>query len=404
MDASDDYSDYKTKDLYVALSCILESVNADGSWGGSDYEDWKCIITTLTTDLLLSCHVEPRDSWFIGNKKVDFIHSIRFLDNNIQETGAFGEDYWDACRLGIIINKYSLHAHFTNYNKLHSYIVRSIKEKTYQTKDEGWSGAGFYAITVDYVDSIKILDVELSNIANTVYDELVRLQGDDGAFRGATNKDGQEFVSPIWHTFQVLQTFLRRGISQSDSKITSIVNWLRNTQEEDGSFKDYRFTIMCTSYVVTTLSRLQNCQDIVQNGLKFLRSKIASFNLDSAARIMIALALRKVENPQLYFNATVLDLRNLETLEYRNKALEVECQQYNIKLQEQENRLKEYEKKYKDVGIVLTPTQAWLWPIILGLVFTVLVSFIFYLLGTKQNYLVDLPKVNIQNEVPTEHK
>jgi len=400
MNTPNEYLNYKNKDLYKALSYILDNVNEDGSWGSSDYEDWKCIITTLTTELLLSCNIEPNATWFINNKKNEFCKTIQFLDSCIQTSGAFGEDYWDACKLGIVINKYSLQDRFTNYQKLHSYIIQSIKDKAYQNKDEGWSGTAFYAITIDYIDSIKTLDIELSNIANTVYDELIRQQSTDGSFRGTTNKSGQEFVSPIWHTFQVLQTLLRRGVPATDDKIVKIVNWIKNEQEDDGSFKDYKFTIMCTSYIIMALSNLKDCHDIIQKGLNFLHSKLNSSKLDSAERIMIALPLRNMENSQLYFNATILDLRNLETLENRNAELETECNQYKSKSQEQENELNKYKEKYKDVGVVFTKTQAWL----LGLVFTVIVSAIFYLLGTKQNSLSDSNKTNTQYEIPIEHK
>jgi len=402
MNVSNEYVNYRKKDLYKALSYILDNVNEDGSWGSSDYESWKCVITTLTTELLLSCNVEPNATWFKNNQKVEFSKSIQFLDSRIQTTGMFGEDYWDACRLGIVINKYSLQDKFTNYQKLYSYIIQSIKDKVYQKKDEGWSGTGFYAITIDYIDSIKTLDIELSNIANMVYDELIRQQSTDGSFRGATNKQGQENVSPIWHTFQVLQTLLRRGVTPTDEKIIKIVNWIKNVQEEDGSFKDYRYTVMCTSYIVMALSNLANCQAVVDKALNFLHNQITNSILDSAERGMIALALRNVENSQLYFNATILDLRDLETLENRNVELEAECNRYKSKSQEQENILKKYEKKYKDAGVVLTQTQAWLWGIILCFVFTFLVSAVFYLLGTKQNNLTDSNNAKAQYEIPVE--
>jgi len=404
MDASNEYLNYKNKALFKILSYILDSVNEDGSWGSSDYEDWKCILTTLTADLLLSCNIEPNATWFVNNKKIEFSKTIQFLNNSIQDTGACGEDYWDACRLGVLINKYSLQDKFSNFQKLHTYIIQSIDQKVYQSKNEGWSGPGFYAITIDYLDSIKIMDVTLSNIANTIYDELIRQQSTDGSFRGATNKTGQEFVSPIWHTFQVLQTLLRRGVPQTDEKIKKIVDWVKQEQEDDGSFKDYKFTIMCTSYIITSLSNLNDCQDTIKKGLGFLHNQLHNPKLDSAQRIMLALALRSAENTQLYFNATILDLKNLETLESLNEELTNEFNQCKSNLSEKETKLQEYEKKYKDVGVVFTQTQAWLLGIILGLVFTVLVSAVFYLLGTKQDNLSNSNKTDTQYEIPIEHK
>ena len=399
MNTRNEYINYKKKDLYIVLSDILDNVNDDGSWGSSDYEDWKCVLTTLTVELLLSCNVDANATWFVNNKKVELNRSFEYLDNQIQSDGKFGEDYWDACRLGVVINKYAMSDKFKNYSKLHNYIMQSIENKTYQNNNEGWSGPGFYAMTINYLDSLKTIDPNISNLANTIYDELTKLQCSDGSFKGATNKSGQFYVSPVWHTSHVLLTFIRRGIAQSDEKIQKIVSWLKQEQEEDGSFSNYKYTVMCTSYAIIALSDLPDCHYSIEKGIKFLHTKIDG-HIDSAERIMTALALRRRENPQLYFNATVLDLKNLETLESRNTELNQKCENNAKEIENKDKTISKYETKYKDVGIVFTQTQAW----ILGLVFSTLLAFCFYLLGTQQSSSNVLPKTNTQNEIPIEHK
>lgn len=367
---------FQDKPIYKVLSYILDSVSEDGSWGTADFEDWAPIITVLTVDLLLSVGIDPNMKWIVDRGVQTFECSLslsihQYIDNNIREDGSFGEDFWDACKLGALLNKYSFHDRFTRSEKLGRYIIDAVERDEYRAKDKTWCGPGYYAAAVDYLDGIGKTD-----LATTIYNELVACQCHDGSFRGPVGIDGNEVVHPVWHTSQALITFLRRQVSEKDQKILKILEWIKSAQDDSGCFKAFsRYGIYYTAYAVLGLSALSNPPlDILQKSIDWLVSNISPTGkvADGGGTLMTALALRAVEKSDLSFQVSIVELRRLTTLEGRCKVLEND----NAKLKEHNNRLTadigEYREKYKNADFVLTKADVFKFSIMIAVLVLVL--------------------------------
>ncbi len=361
------FSDFKKGEFCKVFFYVLDSVNDDGSWGGMDFVDWKPCSTALALELLLSCGLHPEYSWFVHKNNEPIRHNLKdslsYLDDNIQEDGSFGEDFWDACRLGIVLNKYNIFDRLKKYDKLNQYIIDSIKSnQLYRDTDSTWSGPGFYAIAIDYLDIIKKEPALSASILN----ELIPLQvSDDGSFRGSTGRDGIEFIHPIWHTSQVLKTMIQHQISPKDKKIIDILDWIKSSQDPNsGCFRSLsRYSVYYTAYAILGLSMLPSpSQETLDKSIKWIIDNISNSGrvIDTGGTIMAALALRSVEEKDLSFKVSITDLRKIDTLEDQNKILMLENKNLKETSKVNEKKIQSYIDKYKNADIVLSKKEVFI--------------------------------------------
>ena len=365
------FARFKDKELCRVLFYILDSVDRDGSWGGADFEDWKPVITLLTLELLLSCGFAPDSKWTVHEgseiRTFSLEKSLDYLNVNIRDDGSFGEDFWDACRFGIVLNKYELSDRVPRHGSLYNYIVDSCTRGVYRNREQTWSGPAYYAAAVDCLDSIGKND-----LATTILNELIACQSTDGAFHGPSGPDGNEFVHPVWHTSQALITLLRRQLPPGDDRISKIVKWIISAQDSNGCYKAFsRFSLYYTAYAIIGLSALASPpKDEMERSVEWLKSNISQTGkaADSGGTLMTAMALRAIEPADLNFRVSIVDLRRLETLENVSSTLEQENSQLKNSILEKGAELELLRTRFRNADIVLSKKEVFILTVVMAVI------------------------------------
>jgi len=389
-----------TKDNSVALkalfNCLLESVSEEGHWRDFD-ESWGPIITTISCELLLDAGVKIHDKWYIHReqyKPVSLHKSIEYLNSEIREDGTFGTDLWDSLRLGKVIVANELKTYFSNYDKLHSRIIESLRTDDFITSKSEWRGSGFYACAVDYLDLVN-----MHELSANVLEKLLYAQESDGCWTGAKSKEGQPLVSPVWHTAQAILTLRRKDTGKYRTQIERALNWLVGKQEEEGSWPSLRqFEIYFTAYAVLALHGLSYEAEI-SRAVGYLESKIDKDGKcsDLGGTLMCALVFWELSKDNLNHTVSFMDyILSLNNSSITN-SLELQIRVLNDRLETKEDKIRVYEAKYKDADIVISKKQ---------LLVVILISLFITTLGTVAGiYGLKLALSCIQNtSAQTEQK
>lgn len=354
--------------LRKLFNCLLESVSEDGNW--RDFDDsWSPIITAITAELLLNAGVQVDDKWYIFReqqyKPVSLSKSIQFLNSQIREDGRFGTDLWDSIRLGKLIAGHELKAYFSNYDKLHSYIVANLEKDTVITGKSEWRGPGFYASAIDYFDLVK-----LDELSQKTLEKLLFHQQPDGSWIGEKSKDGHLVVSPVWHTSQAIITLERKDSETHKTSIARAIKWIVEKQENDGSWPALRqFEIYFTSYAIIALSKFNNEKEI-QKAVNYLKSQIDNTGKcsDLGGTLMCAIAFWELYKSHINQSMTFMEYLLASRVSAVTNLLENQIQILGNDVKAKETVIEGYKEKYRDAEVVITTKQAWL----LGIVLTFL--------------------------------
>ena len=352
------------------ISYILDSVDQNGSWGSTDFEDWAPIITALTLELLLRCGLTLDSKWYALKggqlQETTLRQSIQYINSSIHNDGSFGEDLWDALRLGSIVKTFDLENEISARRQLYGYIDDQLQKKAYRRRDQTWSGPGFLAAAVDYCEKRG-----QSEQAAKLFEELTTLQSETGEFRGSTTPDGNELASPLWHTSQALITYLERGLSEHDLRVAKIVQWLVEHQAQHGSWRGFsRYEGYYTSYGIIAISRLSSPpSECLNKAISWLKSQMAPSGkvADAGGTIMAAMALSAVEGYSLETKLSILEYHNAEHLNSIASTLKKELSEKDTRLAETQAELKNMKIRYSDAEIVFTKKQAWVIGIVVAL-------------------------------------
>jgi len=364
--------------LLRAVDCLLGTVNAERHWGNEFYPVWDPVITAVTCELLLSCGLSPDTPWHVKQLKYarhTLSESFHWLDSKIGIDGAFGTDFWDAARLGILIESCHLHDYFPSYGRLKAYLLDCIRKNTLLAGEPMWTGPGFLAAAADYLDLLG-LAVE----ANAVIQRISACQRADGAWQGDVDPDGHPLVSPVWHTAQVVWTLSRRGPAEHRASINKAIGWIKSVQAPNGSWVGpQQFIIYFTSYALTALLSAEKREnDAIANGIDYLKSQMTSDGKcsDMAGTYLCAFALRKVVGQHFEHNLTVTDYvlsRNnairAEAAETVLSTKETELTETQGKLVTAESNYRRLAEKYADAEFVISKKSLIFYSIIIPLVF-----------------------------------
>lgn len=354
--------------LRKLINCLLESVSEEGNW--RDFDDsWSPIITTITAELLLNAGVQIHDKWYIFReqryKPVTLSKSIQYLNSQIRENGSFGTDLWDGIRLGKLIVGHELKPYFSNYDKLHNYIVENLEKDSVITGKSEWRGPGFYASAVDYFDLVKLDELSVKTL-----EKLLFHQQPNGSWIGEKSKDGQLVVSPVWHTSQAIITLIRKDSETHKTAIDRAIEWVVDKQEYDGSWPALRqFEIYFTSYAIIALSNFNRNAEI-QKAVNYLKSKIDNTGKcsDLGGTLMCAIAFWELSKSRINQSMTFMEYLLASRVSEVTSLLENQIQILSNDLKTKDTVIDEYKIKYRDAEVVITKRQAWL----LGIVLTFL--------------------------------
>ena len=353
--------------LLRAVDCLLSTVTAEKYWGDNFYEDWNPIITALTSELLISCGLTPNTPWYV--KRHNYARhtlqdSLKWLDNKIAADGSFGTDFWDGLRLAAFIEREKLHLFFPAYERLKAAHLTSVKTNTLLASKSIWTGPGFLAAAVDYLDLLG-----MGTDGDALVQRIVGCQQSDGSWHGNVGPDGHPLVSPVWHTAQVVWTLSRRGASEHRERINKAITWLKSTQSEEGYWGgQQQFIIYFTSYALMALLHAEKPEKkAIACAIDFLKSNMTPDGKcsDMGGSLMCALALRQVIGQHFQHNLTVVDYvlsRNnavrAEAAESVVANREAELDTTRQKLEKVEEDYKRLAERYADGEIVITKRAA----------------------------------------------
>jgi len=361
--------------LLKTVNHILDTVGMRGAWGG-DFEDWEPIITALTVKLLFQAGFKPETSWsIVKDDKIQNMvlsTSILFLNGCIGDDGNFGEDIWDASRFASIVEEYQLHDRVGRYHMLKKYILEYSKNQNYRREKGTWAGPGSIAAIIDYLDLVH--ETALSGV---IFDDLTKLQLEDGSFHGHMDEVGNEFVHTIWHTTQVLMTYLGRGVSERDSRVQSMIQFICATQEKNtGCWRAFsQFDVYFTSYALMALNRLsRKPQDAIATALGWLSTQVSNTGKirDIGGTTMGGLALISCYGSKLEFPVTLAEIRKLEMAEHVNTKLTRELAVKQEALSRKDEELQTFRNKYSGAEIVLTKKEVFKYTIVVGILGVIL--------------------------------
>lgn len=345
--------------LRKLFNCLLDSVSEGGNWRDFD-ESWSPIITAITAELLLNAGVKLNDKWYIYReqyKPITLGKSIQFLNTQIREDGSFGTDLWDTLRLAKLISGHELKAHFSNYDKLHSHIVKSLEADEIATSSSEWRGSGFYACGIDYFDLVNLTDQ-----SEKILEKLLSHQQPDGCWTGAKNKEGHPLVSPVWHTSQAVITLTRKDPTKYKDAIDKGIKWIVEKQESDGSWPALRqFEIYFTSYAILALSYFNHDTEIAK-AVNYLKSKIDNTGKcsDLGGTLMCAIAFWELSKGKINQSMTFMEYLLASNVSEVTNLLESQIQILSNDAKAKDTVINGYKEKYHNADIVLTKKQMFL--------------------------------------------
>ncbi len=360
--------------LIKALGCLLENVGPGKHW--CDFqEEWNPIITCITAELLLDCGLDPDTPWHVKRE-----HYLRYtlrevftwLDHCVTADGAFGTDFWDAARLGNLVEKHKLQSSFPSYERLRCRLLKTIDTAAIGLDGSVWNGPGFLAVATDYLDSLG-----KGSQGDALVQRLLSLQVKDGSWQGVLGPDGHPVVSPVWHTAQVVLVLSRRGRADYRAAVNRGIDWLRKTQENVGCWPGVQqYLIYFTAYAVLALLKAESPDRVaIGRAAAYLKSRMAADGKcsDLGGTLMCAVALKAVIGDSFEHDVTLIDCLLARTNICRLEFAEAALSQTAADKDELARKLKMYEDKYRDADVVLTKRQ---------LLLIALLSLLFTAVGT----------------------
>ena len=283
-----------------SLSCttkyLLNSVSQNGAWGIKDGTEWGPIITLMSVDYLIECGQDIDEDWIVYQDspfECNLRRCLCYLDAEIQSDGAFGSDLWDACKLGELIERRSLHEYFTRYNLLKVYCIESIEQGNANKLDTDWSGTGIIVSCIEY-----LLYLNQMEKAKELFSIVVSHMQADGSFVGKRNKQNYSVVHPVWHVAQVVRLINNTPEFSSEPMNVRMLNWLINNQCDDGSFEYFsRFTYYYTGYGIIAYSFFPTVPDTnINQAISYLIGHVDKLGCvgDSGGTIMTILAFARL--------------------------------------------------------------------------------------------------------------
>lgn len=349
-------SDFES--LSRSLSCLLESVGQDKYWVDFQ-EDWGPIISCLTSQLLMECGLEPETPWYIkrpGYIRCTLQDTFVWLNSQIRDDGTFGTDFWDAARLGVVIEQRNLFFYFPRAVKLRASLLEIVDLQQINSTESIWRGPGFLAAAIDYLDQINA-----SKQAETLSQHLISLQRPEGYWQGVVTPAGHHVISPIWHTAQAVITLARRSGQTHRNQIKEAIEWIKATQERDGCWSAVQqYIIYFTAYALMALRRdTRPDQEAVNSGIDYLKRRMTDDGKcgDLGGTLMCGIALRDLMGEMTAFGLTLTDYALARRSLDRTKLSEELLQEREQECRKLSTELQQLRDKYKDADMVLSKQQ-----------------------------------------------
>jgi len=383
-----------TDKLISITRYILDSVSDEGNWESPEHEPWSPIITVCNVDHLLSCGMKEDDEWPISRDGSMYDYSInkslKYLNSQINPDGSFGADFWDTCRMAVLVLKRKLQQKITNFTNLEMYIENKYRADYLSNHDYDWAGPGVYAACADYY-----LRKGQNDVAKNIIDSVITLQKNDGSFVGHEKRTGGYVVNPIWHTSQVIMTVLGNDIVINEDIVNAAKQYLIDKQSPDtGGYEDFgNYGIYYTAYAILGFLSFSNPPENLKRALSCLMASVSNDGKagDPGGTIMTALALGKYLGSDLNSLFDSIQVKRNKSLLSENKALKQ-------KIEELSTEVNTFKTRYKDADIVLTKKEVWKW----GILISIFVSVIMFVIPVLTNLVKSIiPK---QSDSRTTHQ
>jgi hypothetical protein len=345
--------------LCSTLSCLLETISEKGYWTDPQ-EGWEPILACVAVEVLMDAGLTVDHSWTVPgcHTKMALEAPLRWLNSRIQPDGQFGTDFWETCRLGLLIEKHKLHPYFPNYAELQKYINAVYAANTILSSDSDWIGPGFLAAAADYFDRVaKYAE------ATALVDRLRSMQQVDGRWYGSVGTTGHPIVSPVWHTAQAVLTLTRKGRTEHREAISKALGWIRTAQDPSGKWPDIQqYVIYSTCYAILALSQAEVVdQPAITRGLDYLKSTMrpdGRFH-DFGGTLMAAIALLAAVRQHVGSDLTTIDYVLARNARSQVERAEKEAATAKAEADKHKSRNDELEKRYHNADFGVTKKQLW---------------------------------------------
>jgi len=347
---------------------LMQSISVNEAWGASDFNEWEPIITALVVQHFIKCGFPIDEEWLSNGQTNSIRKCLDYLRKNVRSDGAFGADFWDSCRFASVIVENNLEKYFP-FDEIKKYILeyaRSSKMKMItvdETHASDWSGPGTYAACIHF-----LFCIDENDLAEKLLSEVLDNMQSDGSFIGKRSRTGDSIIHPVWHTAQVLRVILESKHSADKELISKIASWIESVMGNDGGFGAMpQYSIYYTSYAAMAFKSMPeplfHALDKTYNYL-ILHEHDGEVESDGGSVMALEAFDLYLGLSETHFIHQNLELEKISELRSENNALRDQIE----KLQQ---KVKDYEEKYKDADVILSKKEAWKFGIIISILILV---------------------------------
>lgn len=318
-----------------ALRFLMDSQNENGGWGGEDFSVWNPVVTAYIIQALLSAGFDTNTKWTIFKNQLqregNLEKSIKWLCLQQKSDGSFGEDFWDTC----VVLRTLLMAGMPKRDVFIQKGLAYVREKNASGLEKNfgnleWFGSAFVAQAL-----LLFKQIADQKAVNELRKLLVNQQNEDGSFQS------RKGIYPTFHAAQATLALAETGFSPDSKTIQNGIGWLKNSQNEDGSWEQVHLRIkaILTSHAILCLCALEGIDsESVKKGVDYLvnNQQENGIVIDLPSSSMAALVFSKFSKEQLFTKVNIANLsRIIDGLQ--NAKEEIDNLQKQIESMQQES-------------------------------------------------------------------
>jgi Phosphoenolpyruvate synthase/pyruvate phosphate dikinase len=317
--------------LYRGAAFIIESQKQNGSWEVDAYPEWNVVTTALIISLLMDGGVPHISRWItreghIGGPAI----AISWLASQAAANDTWGTDLWDTCQVVLTLLRCGVSHEDSVIARAADRVHKNLLDDTYNTNDQEWFGAGFYAVALRMFSTLE----QMEN-AELCVERLLSLQAASGDFAGTNSASVGARVPSEWHTSQAISALAGVKHLNVQKSVTLAQDWLLSRQQADGSWGSpegpYKyFKTFFTAYAILSfIDSQQHDHSAVAKACRWLKQRqTAAGNFgDVASSLMAIKALQRFHGPAFSLTMPIPMFMRIQT--YLSAAVQLCIQEAN---------------------------------------------------------------------------